>query len=115
MEFEVFSTNENLRMQGQNCIRRCTKQHLSRRTTRSKKKMSYYFNAQSKGTKILLQSDRKDYITYDFFHLEHLGENMFFQQSSLFPSAYLNTALKGTETPFMDHVPDIGMQFLTYI
>ena len=41
-------------------------------------------------------------------------EKMHFQQPALFPSAYLNTTLKVTETPFPDNVPDTGMVFLTY-
>ena len=88
--------------------------------------MSYSFNAQSKGVKILLQLDREDYGTYDNPTYMMNGviqcppgtfgcmgvETMYFQQPSLFPSAYLNTTLKVTEKPFPDNVPDTGMVFL---
>ena len=41
-------------------------------------------------------------------------EKMYFQQPSLFPSIYMNTTLKVTESPFLENVLDTGTSFLTY-
>ena len=74
--------------------------------------MSSSFNAQSKGTKILVQSDREDYGTYDNpTHMMncvtqcppgtfgYMGvEKMYFQQPAIFLSIYMNMTLKVTET-----------------
>ena len=86
--------------------------------------MSYSFNAQSKGAKILLQSDREDYGTVDnptymlgdvvkcppgtfgFMGIEKL----YFQQPPLFPSAYLNTIMTITYTPFSTNAADTPPQ-----
>ena len=76
--------------------------------------MSYSFNAQSKGAKILLQSDREDYGTADnptymlgnvvkcpTGTFGYMGiEKMYFQQPPLFPSEYLNTTLTISYSPF---------------
>ena len=76
--------------------------------------MSYSFNAQSKGAKILLQSDREDYgtpnnPTYMLGNVVkcppgtfgYMGiEKMYFQQPPLFPSAHLNTTMTISYSPF---------------
>ena len=77
--------------------------------------MSYSFNAQSKGAKILLQSDREDYgtpnnPTYMLGNVVkcptgtfgYMGiEKMYFQQPPLFPSAHLNTTMTISYSPFL--------------
>ena len=89
--------------------------------------MSYSFNAQSKGVKILLQSDREDYGTSDnpTYMLDNVlqcppgtfgfmgVEKMYFQQPMLFPSLYLNTTMSITYSPFSTNSADVAPASLT--
>ena len=88
--------------------------------------MSYSFNAQSKGAKILLQSDREDYGTADnpTYMLGNVVkcppgtfgfmgiEKLYFQQPPLFPSEYLNTTMSITYTPFSTNAANGATTFV---